>query len=486
MNNLYVIGVLGKLMTAYAATMLLPLLFAWYTNDGAAAGFAYAALVTLAAGLFGIWRGNVKNNSLKAREGYIIMMAVWLLASFFGALPFVFTGALPSYVDAAFETISSLTTTGASVVNNWDALPDSIILWRSLMHWLGGMGIVVLFVAVLPGLGINAFNLLKMELAGGAPEKLAPRIKDTALRLWTIYAVFTFTEMFLLYLAGMTPFDAVVHAISTTATCGFSHHSSSIAYYDNTAIELILFFSMVLAGGNYALYAHAWHRGWRQIFKNTEFKIYLSFIAITALLVAINLYFIAKVPAAQALLDSFFQIASFTTTTAFTTENIDLWPPFSRKILFFLLFVGACAGSTSGGIKFSRFIILFKASWVWLKKMLHPRMVTSVHLDKKPVDNATVVSVLQFFFLYMVTFVAATLLISFTAPLHPFETLGLAAASLGNVGVGFGVIGPASSYAVLPNTTKIISSICMLLGRLELVPVLIFLMPEFWRRQRGW
>jgi trk system potassium uptake protein TrkH len=486
MNSLFIKAILGRLLVAYSLFMLVPFIYAVSTGDGMGGAFATASLATFTAGFYCILNGSTENKHLKIREGYVVVMAIWLLAWFFGALPFLFTGAIPHYIDAAFETISSLTTTGASVISDWTPVADSVILWRGIMHWLGGMGIVVLFVAVLPGLGVNAFNLFKTEMAGPVAERVVPRIRDTARTLWIMYVCFTFTQMFLLKMAGMTFFDAFIHSVSTIATCGFSQKTTSIAFYHSTPIELIIVFFMILAGGNFALYFHAWHRGIGKILQNTEFKVYLSFIGIVSCFVAADLFLFNNMEVGRAFKNALFQVASLITTTGFTTDNYDLWPAFSRKVLFFLMFVGACAGSTSGGIKFSRFIILFKAFWAELKKMLHPRVVTTVHIDNKPVDSAVIFSVLQFFFLYITTFVIGVLLISFTANLQPFETFSLAAASLSNIGLGFGAVGPAFSYGALPDATKVISCVLMLLGRLELFPVLVFLMPEFWRRKKGW
>jgi trk system potassium uptake protein TrkH len=443
-----------------------------------------ATAVTFFSGALLLFFGK-SDGSVGAREGFVIVTGAWVLASLYGALPFSFAGATPTYIDSVFETVSGLTTTGATVINALGELPEPLLLWRSMTHWLGGMGIIVLFIVLLPQLGVGAFHLFKAEVPGPITERVVPRIRDTAVALWLIYALLTIAQIVLLMLAGMSFFDAMNHSFATMATGGFSTRDASITYYNSPLIEGIITTFMIVAGGNFALYYLAWRSGVRRIFADTELKAYLAIIAVATGLITLNLVLTMDQPLVRAFRDALFQVVSLITTTGFVTADFDQWPPLSKMILLLVMFIGGCAGSTAGAIKVSRLLILCKQSWAELRKAIHPRVVTSIQVDNRTVELSVITAVSQFFFVYMLIFVVAVLFMAGTG-MQPLDAMGAVAATLGNVGPGFGVVGPTTTYAAVSPGGKIILSVCMLLGRLELVTMLVFLRAEFWRSRKGW
>ena len=419
------------------------------------------------------------------REGFAIVGFGWIMASLLGALPYTFSGILPNYVDAVFETVSGLTTTGASVISDLEIVPRGILLWRSLTHWLGGMGIIVLFIAFLPEIGAGAIHMFRAEVPGPTADRVVPRLRDTAVALWGIYTVLTVAQILMLLLAGMSFFESVNHTFATMATGGFSTKNNSVLYFDNLAIELIIVLFMTIAGGNFGLYFLVWKKGIRVLFHDLEFKAYLAIMGLSTLVMAANLVLAAGQPAGQALRDSLFAASSIMTTTGFVTADFDRWPAFSKFVLLLLMFVGGCAGSTAGAIKVVRLLLLGKQSWTELKRELHPKMVFTVKIDGKPVAQSILQVTGQFFFVYISTFVLSVLLVT-AAGMEAWDGIGAVAATLGNVGPGFGAVGPTTTYSLQSDFIKIVLSACMLLGRLELFTLLIFLRPEFWRAHRNW
>lgn len=485
MNVRLVLGILGKLLTVYTLAMFIPLMIALVLKESSLIAFAFSTLVTGSTGIFLMNRCKLSELKFGVREGFAIVAATWILTSLFGALPYWFANAVPTYIDAVFETVSGLTTTGASVINDVEALPQSILFWRSLTHWLGGMGIIVFFIVLLPKAGIGAVNLFNAEVPGPTNERIQPRIRDTALSLWKIYIVFTLILIFLLWGAGMTFFDAINHSFATMATGGFSTKNTSIMYYDSLTIELILTFFMILAGGNFGIYLLAWHKKSLKPFRNSEFWVYLLIILGSTLLIAGSLSFSDGKPLGYAFRHALFQVASIITTTGYASADFDQWPAMTKLILFLLMFIGGSAGSTSGGMKVSRIMLLAKSTWSELKRSIHPRAVLSIKLDGKAVEPNTIVMVGIFFFLYIVIFAAASMIIAATG-LKPFDAMSAVAATLGNVGPGFGVVGPTTTFASVNLLGKSVLTLCMLLGRLEFFTLLILLRPEFWRKRKSW
>jgi len=484
MNVILLEAILGRLLTAYGLVMLIPLGVAVYCKESALWAFLFTIGITVALGILMRLHGKIQGK-MGVREGFAAVAGAWILASLFGALPYVLSGDIPSYIDAVFETASGLTTTGASVLTDLENFPRSILLWRSLTHWLGGMGIIVLFIVLLPNIGIGAVHLFNAEVPGPISEKVLPKIKDTALVLWSIYAGFTLLEIILLCLAGMTFYDSVNHAFATMATGGFSTRTASVAAFDSAAIELIIVFFMIIAGANFNIFIFALRQRSLKVFKDTEFKYYIFIVVLAFLAVTGSLVFQQGTGLLPAMRQSIFQVVSIMTTTGFATADFDQWPGLAKLILFFLMFVGGSAGSTAGGIKVARLILLVKMGWAQLKQVIHPRLVVNIVVQDKVIDFYILSMVGRFFFLFILVFVCASLLLAGTG-LEPFDAMAAVIATLGNVGPGFGIVGPAVNYAPITPFGKVTLTLCMLLGRLELFTLLVLLQPEFWKSKKSW
>lgn len=483
MNYSFVENILGRLMIAYAGFMGIPFLVALIWQEGSLFSFSLSIIITLLTGSILITHGQ-KDGRMGVREGFVIVAGAWLLTSVTGALPYVFSGAVPTYLDGLFETVSGLTTTGASVIDNVEILPKSVLLWRSLTHWLGGMGIIVLFIVLLPNL-TGAVHLFNAEVPGPISERVLPRIRDNALKLWQFYLGLTLVQIILLILVGMNLFDAVNHSFATMATGGFSTKNTSIAYYDNLGIELIIIIFMIIAGGNFGLYYQAWRSGINKILKDLEFQFYLLIITVSTFLIALSLWWTIGAGIGNSLRQALFQVVSIMTTTGFASADFDQWPSVSKIILFCLMFIGGSAGSTSGGIKVFRVIVLFKLGWAELKRAIHPKAVINVRFTKKTVDPVVLNTIAVFFFLFIAIFAIATLLLAATG-LEPFDAMSAVVATLGNVGPGFGVVGPTTTFSSINAFGESVLILCMLLGRLELFTLLVLIQPEFWRSRKGW
>lgn len=484
MNHLLVEHILGRLMLAYATMMGVPLLFALIWQDGTTFPFLLTMSLTAILGMMLRTHGR-QEGRLGAREGFVVVAGAWVLTSLAGALPFYLSGSVPTYLDGIFETVSGLTTTGATVIDNVEILKKSILLWRSFTHWLGGMGIIVLFIVFLPNIGVGVVHMFNAEVPGPTTERVLPRIRDNAIKLWQIYIGFTSAEILLLILAGMPWFDALNHSFATLATGGFSTKNTGIQHYDSLAIELIIVIFMILAGGNFGLYYSVWHNKSKNIFRDLEFRTYLCVIGISTLAIALSLWLTMGIAVASSLRLALFQVASIITTTGFASTNFDTWPAVAKIILLCLMFIGGSAGSTAGGIKVSRLILLFKMGWAELRRPIHPRAVVNVRFEKKIVDPLILNTVATFFFLFIIIFALATLLLAATG-MEPFDAMSAVAATLGNVGPGFGVVGPATTYSAINNFGETVLIVCMLFGRLELFTLLVLLQPEFWRTRKGW
>lgn len=479
MRTRIVAGILGKMVCAFALVMMLPLFYAVFHQEVIYTSFFLAMCITGIVGLLLIFYGETEGH-IGAREGFLIVSGIWGLTSILGALPYWLSGEVPSYLDAVFETVSGLTTTGASIISNVEILPESLLLWRSLTHWLGGMGIIVLFLVFLTNLGADAVNLFKAESPGPTVDRIMPRIRHMAITLWSLYVGFTIVQIILLYLAGMTLFDAINHAFATMATGGFSTKNASVKYYDNLGIELILCFFMFFAGGNFGLYYLAWKKGYKRIFQDLEFKLYLGIVAVSSIIIAFVLYYQSAIPLGAGIRDALFTVISLMTTTGFVTADFDQWPPVIKIILLLLMMLGGCAGSTAGGIKVIRIIILMKDAVSSLLRAIHPKIVRTVKVDGKSIDFSVLYAILQFFFLYILILFISVMLVCATG-MAPFDAISAVVATLSNVGPGFGVVGPTTTFFDVHPFAKLVFIIDMLLGRLELFTVLVLLHPEFWQ-----
>lgn len=486
---------MGLLLLFNGGFMLIAALVSFLYKDGAAMHIVSSGLLTLFAGVLLMFTTRDHRKELNKREGYIVVTFGWLFMSLSGMLPYLVSGAIPSVTNAFFETISGYTTTGATILNDIEALPKGLLFWRSTTHWIGGMGIIVLAIAILPLLGIGGMQLFAAEAPGPSADKLHPRITDTAKRLWLIYFGFTAMETIALKLAGMSFFDAINHAMSTLSTGGFSTKNASIAHWNDTpAIQYIIIFFMMLAGMNFVLSYFAFKGKIQKIIRDEEFRLYMTFIIGFTIISALVIYFKADLSASSiehpmvlgasesAVRHAWFQVVAVITTTGFVTADFTAWTPFLTVVFFGLMFLGGSAGSTAGGIKVVRHLLTIRNAFVEFKRTLHPRAILPVRYNTRSVDRTIIFNILAFFILYMLSWIiGASVLAGFGLD---FKTaLGGAASSLGNVGPAFGDLSPIDNYGGLPTGAKWWLGFLMLIGRLELFTVLILLTPFFWRNR---
>ncbi|MBN2214096.1 MAG: TrkH family potassium uptake protein [Bacteroidales bacterium] len=481
MINYRVVGfILGILLLIEGLFMFLSVPVSILYQEGDSLQLLISSAITLSTGalLYLFFKKSIK--SVGKREGYLIVSFGWILFSFFGTMPFYLTGAIPSYTDAFFETMSGFTTTGASVLTDVETLSHGLHFWRSLTQWLGGMGIIVLSLVILPVLGIGGMQLFIAEVPGPAPDKIHPRIKETAKRLWAIYFIFTVAEITLLTAGGMDIFDSVCHSFTTLATGGFSTKNASIGFYTSPFIHYVVTFFMIVAGTNFTLSYFAIHLKFKPVFGNEEFRFYLSFIAVFSVIITLILALTVAQPVEKSFRDSLFQVVSIMTTTGYTTTDYLKWIPVGSVILFALMFFGGSAGSTGGSIKIIRIVLILKNSFMELKRLIHPNAVIPVRLNTQAVSQQIVTNVLAFTFLYILIVLVSVIIISFLG--YDLDTsFGAVAATLGNIGPGIGQVGPSCNYAHFPIIGKWFLSFLMLIGRLELFTVLILLTPNFWK-----
>ncbi|MEH6407681.1 MAG: potassium transporter TrkG [Leeuwenhoekiella sp.] len=485
---------MGLLLLCNGGFMLISAIVGYfYDTIDIALNIAMAGLLTIMTGAVLMFFTRDHKKEIQKREGYIVVTFGWLFMSFSGCLPYMFSGAIPSLTNAFFETMSGYTTTGSSILNDIEAMPNGILFWRSTTHWIGGMGIIVLTIAILPLLGIGGMQLFAAEAPGPSADKLHPRITDTAKRLWLIYFGYTVAETLLLKLAGMSFLDAINHAMSTLSTGGFSTKNASVAYWnDKPLIQYILILFMFLAGANFVLSYFAFKGKLRRIWQDEEFKLYSTFIIGFTLLATLVIIFQADVSISSidhpmvwgkvesAFRHGLFQVISVITTTGFVSADFTLWTPFLTVIFFGLMFIGGSAGSTSGGIKVMRHLITIRNGIMEFKRTLHPNAVLPVRYNGKAVPQNIVFNILGFFILYLLAWIIGAC--GFAALGLDFaSSLGGAASSLGNVGPAFGALSPVNNFDSLPDLGKWWCSFLMLIGRLELFTVLILLTPFFWR-----
>lgn len=474
--------------------MLLAAVVSGIYQDGATLSITLASLTTMFVGVFSMYYTRGHKKEVKQKEGYIIVTFGWIIMSISGMLPYLFSGAVPDVTNAFFETVSGYTTTGASIMDDIEVMPEGILFWRSLTHWIGGMGIIVLAIAILPLLGIGGMQLFSAEAPGPSADKLHPRITDTAKRLWLIYFGYTIAETILLQTAGMSFFDAINHAMATLSTGGFSTKNASVAYWnDQPLIQYIIIFFMFLAGSNFVLSYFAFKGKVQKVFKDEEFRYYAGFVIVFTIIVALVIYFKANITdmtpgypmvlgkAESSFRHALFQIVSVITTTGFVSADFTQWTPFLTIFFFGLFFLGGSAGSTAGGIKVMRHILIIKNGVLEFKRTLHTNAIIPVRYNNKTVKEKIVYNIIGFFVLYMLLFIIGALVLGFLG--LDFESaIGGAASSLGNVGPALGSLNPVSNFNSLPVLAKWWCGFLMLAGRLELFTVLILLSPYFWKR----
>lgn len=475
-----VLYILGLLMVFLSGMMLLPIPVALYFDGSDLYGHIYAALTTFTCG-FALYKFSKFKQDLRPKEGFAVVTFGWIFLSIFGSLPFLFSGAIPSITDAFFETMSGFTTTGATILTDTETLPHGILFWRALTHWIGGMGIIVLSLAILPFLGVGGMQLFKAESPGPTADKLTPRITETAKILWGVYVLLTAIHTVLLLFGGMTLFEALCHAFATMATGGYSTLNASVGGFQSSYINFVIIFFMIAAGTNFSLH-YRFLKGDRKVyFQSAEFRAFLGIIGIATLLILIDLALNADRGFLSAFEDALFQVVSIVTTTGYGSADYEQWSFSSQMIIFFLMFVGGCAGSTSGSIKVIRILVLVKFIFTEIIRLIHPHAVTTVRIGKKTVDRDTAMNVLGFFALFMFIFVIGVILMAALGLDIP-SALSSVAACLCNVGPGLGSVGPTDNYAHIPGLGKWLLSLLMLMGRLELFTVVILFSPSFWQK----
>ncbi len=443
--------------------------------------FILSSGLTLLAGLSAFLPVRKAPLELGRRDGYLIVTGGWVLFSLFGTLPFLLTGSIPDFTDAFFETISGFTTTGASILNDIESMSHGILFWRSLTQWLGGMGIILLTLLILPFLGIGGMQLFSAEVPSPTPDKLHPHVKDTAQRLWVIYVIFTVVEALLLWAGEMNLFDSVCHSLTTMATGGYSTKQASIAHWDSAYIHYVITFFMFLAGTNFTLSYFVMHGQVKRLWSNEEFRWYLSFIGGFTLVITLGLIFTNGEDPELSFRHAIFQVVSILTTTGYATADYLTWVPWLGVLIFILMFFGGSAGSTGGGPKVMRIVIMLKNSTQELKRMIHPKAVIPVRLNRQAVEESVVTNVLAFIAFYGIIAVISMAIMSALG--NDFMTsVGAVAATLGNIGPGIGKVGPSLNYAEIHDAGKWFLSFLMLVGRLELFTVLVIFSPMFWRR----
>ena len=495
LNHKIIYRFLGLTAVLNGVFMFIAIPFSMFHKEDAQLGILNAGIITIFLGLLLYFFNKPTSTNIQKKEGYLIVTLGWLTLSFTGMLPYLFTGAIPNITDAFFETLSGYSTTGSSILTDIESMPKGILFWRSATHWIGGMGIIVLTIAILPLLGIGGMQLFMAEAPGPSADKLHPRITDTAKRLWLIYVTLTLAEFFLLKVAGMTWFDAINHAMATVSTGGFSTKNASLSHWNGMPmVQYIVIFFMFVAGTNFVLTYFALKGKVRKVIESEEFRYYFfGVLSIAAIIAIIIIFFQDETlqttiahPAVlgkteSAIRHALFQVISVITTTGFITADFTMWSFFATGIFFALFFLGGSAGSTSGGIKVMRHIVMLKNSFLEFKKTLHPNAIIPVRYNGKSVSQNIVFNILSFFVIYMLIFIISSVILTLLG-LDFMSALGAAASSLGNIGPAIGSVSPVDNFSHLSVGAKWFCSFLMLIGRLELFTVLILFTPFFWRK----
>ena len=483
MSLRHILNVVGLLQLFAALSMALAGLVSLFYGDGDSLGIFLAAALTLAFGIIS-YRFTKFKGEIRSREGFAIVTFAWTGAALFGALPYLFTGVIQGFIPAVFESMSGFTTTGATVFTEIETLPHGILFWRSFTHWLGGMGIIVLAIAILPYLGVGGMQLFKAEVPGPTPERLRPRITQTAKILWYVYLGMTVLQTVLLMLGGMDLFDAATHTFATLATGGFSTKNASIAYFESPYIHYVIILFMYLAGVNFALHFRA-VTGHLDYFKDHEWRFFtLLLLGAAGALLVLNLvggsYPFTPGGVEEAFRDGLFQATSIGTTTGFVTADYELWVPAAQMIIFILFFTGGMAGSTGGSMKSVRVLLLLKQTAMELRKHLHPRAILLARVGRRVVKEDVLANVLGFVILYVLLFLAGAMVLALLE-LDFLTALGASAATVGNIGPGLGGVGPTDNYGWMSDSALVVMSFLMLVGRLEIYTVLLLFHPETWK-----
>ena len=481
------LNTIGSLLCILSLTMVIPLIISYFCGEYDFKGFAISALICLFLGL-PLWYLTTYSKALTNRDGFAIVTISWVITAIVGALPFYLSGAIPNITDAFFESMSGVTTTGASILgstltmphleNGLESLPHGILFWRSFIQWIGGMGIVVFYIAILPLLGVGGVQLFKAEVPGPVADKIKPRVRETAKLLWIIYLGMTVIQIFALRIAGMETFDSICHAFTTMPTGGFSTKNASIAHFDNPVIHYIIIFFMFLAGINFSLHFQAINGNIKSYFKDTEFLVYIAIIVVISFIIFFNLSQ-TNDPNGISFTDSLFGTIAILTGTGYVLADYELWPIYIQMILLIMMFIGGMGGSTTGGMKVIRVILLVKYAILETRRMLHSRALIPIKIGKKLVKEDVVRNTLGFFLFFMSSFIISAVLLS-SMGLDMKSAIGAAASAMGNIGPALGEFGPTDNYALLSDYGKWILTFCMLLGRLEIFTVIVLFSRTFW------
>jgi len=477
-----IVYMIALLVFYLGVSMFLPLFVALVYQDGSAFAFFVSILIACCLGgvVYLFTRGQ-KDFHLTHRDGVAIVTFGWIAAGFIGTLPYLLSGSIPDFTMAYFESVSGFTTTGASILKDVQHLPPAVLFWRAQTQWMGGMGIIVLSIAILPFLGIGGMELYKAETPSPVVDKLTPRISSTAKLLWKIYIFLTLFLIILLLLGGMPLYDSICHSFAAMPTGGFSTKNVSVGYYQSSYIDYVILLFMFIAGVNFSLHYKLVSGHPKQFFRDPEFRVYLYITVIAILVVSANIYGTVYPRIQDALRYASFQVVSIMTTTGFVTADFEQWPVFSQLILFVFMFLGGMAGSTAGGIKIMRIILLVKHCYLEIFRIIHPHATTMVKLGRTPVSQTIMRSIWGFFILYLVIFMIGAIALA-ALGLDIISALTAMATCLGNVGPGLGSVGPMDNYSVIPVTGQWILIVSMLLGRLEIYTIIVLLMPAFWRK----
>ncbi|HOX77218.1 MAG TPA: TrkH family potassium uptake protein [Bacteroidales bacterium] len=480
-NFRQILRLIGVILVIEGVFMLTGLPFSLYYQDDKPFTLLYSFIITSASGgILLFFTRSDKDNTINKREGFLVVSLAWVVMSLFGTVPFLLSGAIPSFTDAFFETMSGFTTTGASILSDVEVLPKGILFWRSMTHWIGGMGIIVLTIIILPFLGIGGMQLYVAEMPGVSKDKLHPKISETAKRLWGIYIVLTAIQTILLVLGKMPLLDSLCHAFGSMATGGFSTRNASIGAY-SPYIQYVVIVFMFLAGMNFTLHYFIISGRFKEVWKNEEFRKYLYISLGFSIIIAAFLVIKTDAGYAKAFRDALFQVVSIVTTTGYATTDYLVWPGALWFFIFLMMFVGGMAGSTGGGVKVVRQLLLFKNAGKELKRAIHPQGVIPVRLNHEAVSQDVIYKVMAFFQLYIIVFIFGAMILSFLG--LDFESaIGASISALGNIGPGLGLVGPVGNYGFVPDAGKWLLSFMMLLGRLELFTVLLLITPYFWKR----
>ena len=480
MNIKLTLKTIGQVLLVESALMLIPLAVALLCGGGDAMAILISLVITAAAGeLLSLLKP--RSDNLRAREGFAVVALGWILVSFFGCLPFRLHGCIPKLVDAYFETVSGFTTTGATILTDVEVLPKGLLFWRSFSHWVGGMGVLVLSLALLPKMGARSIHLMRAESPGPSVDKLVPRVGNNAKILYYLYISLTAAMLVCLLATGMNLYDALIHTFGAAGTGGFSNYNASVGAFHSPAAEIIIGVFMALFGVNFSIYYYILRRNWGAVKHNSELWTYLAMMLVSSVVIAVNILPMYGHNFFTSLRYSFFQVSSIMTTTGYATADFDLWPQLSRTLLTALMLVGASAGSTGGGLKVVRMQLLVKSGVREIRHTVHPKSVNTIKMDGRTVSDSVLNGAQSFFFMYILVLIVSVLLISFDG--YDLETnLTAVLSALSNIGPGFNLVGPTRNFSIFSDFSTFVLSMDMLIGRLEIFPMLMLAAPSAWRQ----